>query len=654
MESIVTLIETISGFIWGGTWGDARILPVGPLAIVLLGTGLYMMVRLAGRPLLRFIPALKEVWAGRKAQGDDGAITPWQALSTALSGQVGTGNLAGVATALTLGGPGAIFWMWIVALFGMALAFSESSLAIKFREKDEYGRINGGPMYYIKNGLGKGWGWLAVIFCLGTLFSAMATGSMIQANSITEAATELTNVQFGLGVPTWVFGLIIAGLVFAVIIGGIQSIGSVAGKVVPTMAALYVLIAFIVLCMNASLVPGAFGEIFGSAFGFREAVGGAAGYGMMQAVRFGIARGLFSNEAGQGSAPIAHAAAQTRNPVQQGEIAMIGVFIDTMIICTMTALVILTVQGDFKRNPALIAANNCVDNEYVMMPAKPGQDGVAADKLERFAVGDLFPSAYSADRAASYAKYGSDAAAVLNSCAVEVDTRIATLSAIDAPTKADMKALKTAQRTKLSLSEQTFAAVNPAPVVDYGLETILDLIATADNEAADNEARTAARAQLDEINTELEAPLNALMLDVKHAWETDANSAAVTTRAYAEAIPGFGAFIVPVALFFFAFTTIIGWSYYGEQAATYLLGEWATHPFRYLWVIVVFAGAMVTNTDALWLLGDIANASMAFPNLIAICALSAVVIAMHRKNGDPDTEDGNTTLIDRSETDTSA
>ncbi|MEO1188784.1 MAG: amino acid permease [Pseudomonadota bacterium] len=250
MENVVTLIETISGFIWGGTWADTRILPVGPLAIVLLGTGIFMMIRLGGRPLRRFIPALKEVWDGRKAQGDDGAITPWQALSTALSGQVGTGNLAGVATAITLGGPGAIFWMWIVALFGMALAFSESSLALKYRETDEYGRINGGPMYYIKNGLGKHWGWLAVIFCLGTLFSATATGSMIQANSITEAALEVGSASFGISIPNWVVGVILSGLVFAVIIGGIKSIGSVAGKVVPVMAALYVAIAFLVLVIN--------------------------------------------------------------------------------------------------------------------------------------------------------------------------------------------------------------------------------------------------------------------------------------------------------------------------------------------------------------------------------------------------------------------
>lgn len=636
MDSIVHVIELIAGFIWGGTWDETRLLPVGPLAIVLLGTGLYMMIRLGGRPLRRFFPALREVWAGRKAQGEDGAITPWQALSTALSGQVGTGNLAGVATALTVGGPGAIFWMWVVALFGMALAFSESSLALKYRETDEYGRINGGPMYYIKNGLGKGWGWLAVIFCIGTLFSAMATGSMIQANSITEAANELVNVQNGFNVPNWVFGVIIASLVFAVIIGGIKSIGSVAGKVVPVMAALYVLIAFIVLVMNAPLVPGAFMEIIGSAFGFREAVGGAAGYGMMQAVRFGIARGLFSNEAGQGSAPIAHAAAKTKNPVMQGEIAMIGVFIDTIIICTMTALVILTVQGDFKRSPSLIAANNCVDAKYVSMPFKPGQDDVLEKDRERYSVGDFFPGAYDDGRVVTFAKHGADAETLLKSCQSVVSGKLNELATQESLSREKAAELQRAKRIQTSLSSQTFAAVNPSVVTEFGKSEIVQLSETAANEELDSQAREAAAARLNEISKELSTELDALMLNVKHAWETDANSAAVTTRAYAEAIPVVGGYIVPIALFFFAFTTIIGWSYYGEQAMTYLVGEWATHPFRYLWVLVVFAGALVTNTDALWLLGDIANASMAFPNLIAILALSGVVIKMHRANDDPD------------------
>ncbi|WP_084420548.1 alanine/glycine:cation symporter family protein [Henriciella litoralis] len=566
MESVVTLIENIAGFIWGGTWGDTVVIPgeIGPLAIVLLGTGLFIMFRLAGRPVRRFFPALAEVWQGRKSQGEDGAITPWQALSTALSGQVGTGNLAGVATAIAMGGPGAIFWMWITALLGMALAFAESSLAVKYRETDEYGRINGGPMYYIKNGLGKKWTWLAVIFCLGTLFSAAATGSMIQANSIAQTAMETSRGNFGFSIPAWGIGVVLAGLVFAVIIGGIKSIGSVAGRVVPLMAAAYVLCALIVLILNASEIPHAFAVIFKSAFGLQEVVGGAAGYGMMQAVRFGIARGLFSNEAGQGSAPIAHAAAQTKNPVQQGEIAMIGVFIDTIVICTMTALVILTVSGDFTRSPGLIAANQCVSEELVELPADTS-------------VETLFPSAYTEGREAMIAERGTDAAAFLTAC----------------------------RRAGLDLSK--------------------DL--PADATAADEQAY---------FDKALASATDATVLnDVRYVYETDAESSGITARAYGEALPG-GEWIVTIALFFFAFTTIIGWSYYGEQAITFLIGEWATHPFRYFWVIVVFGGAIITNTDALWLFGDIANASMAFPNLIAILALSGVVVAMHKMNDDPD------------------
>ena len=553
MESSIAAIETVSNFIWGGTWGDTRLLPVGPLAVILLGTGIFMMIRIGARPLRRFVPAVIEVWQGRKAQGEDGVITPWQALSTALSGQVGTGNLAGVATAITLGGPGSIFWMWVVALFGMALAFSESSLAIKYREVDAHGRINGGPMYYIKNGLGRNWGWLAVIFCLGTLFSAATTGSMIQAHSITEAVLE-TGSQLEVSIPDWGVGLVLSALVFAVIIGGIRSIGSFAGKVVPVMAGLYVLVALVVLILNAPAVPGAFMEIIGSAFGWQEAAGGAAGYGVLSAIRAGIARGLFSNEAGQGSAPIAHAAAQTKNPVTQGEIAMIGVFIDTIIICTMTALVILTATSDFRKSPALVAANQCAAGgiELPLDPASAGND--------RYSVEALFPSAYEDDREARVAAVGATAQAWLLAC----------------------------RAAGIEVSELALeAAANPD-----------------------------------------------VLTNVDHAWQTDANSAAITTRAYEAALPGLGKWIVPVALFFFAFTTIIGWSYYGEQAITYLLGDWATRPFRYLWVLGVFAGA-IASADWLWLLGDIANASMAFPNLIAILALSGVVVAMHRANDDP-------------------
>ena len=484
MEALEHWVVMISDFIWGGNWGDQRLLPMGPIAIILLGSGLFFMIRLGARPLRRLGPAIGEVWAGRKGNGDPNQITPWQALSTALSGQVGTGNLAGVATAITLGGPGAIFWMWITAFFGMALAFAESSLAIKYRETDEYGRINGGPMYYIKNGLGKKWVWLSVLFCIGTIFSAMATGGMVQANSITQTVVRSAEAS-GFALPAWVVGLVIAVMTFVVIIGGIKSIGSVAGKVVPFMAALYVGVAFIVLMMNAPQIPGALWLIISSAFGLQEAAGGATGYLVLAAMRAGIARGLFSNEAGQGSAPIAHAAAQTKNPSVQGEIAMIGVFIDTLVICTMTALVILTTTGTWTTETG-------------------------------------------------------------------------------------------------------------------------------------------------EVTT--------------HIWEAaNLQASAITNEAYSLALPGGGIF-VSVCLALFAFTTIIGWSYYAEQAITYLLGEWATTPIRFLWVGVIFIGA-IAQVQLVWMFGDLANASMAFPNLIAIIALSGVVLAIHRKNGDPDTEDGDSIML---------
>ncbi len=592
MENLVKLIENVSNFIWGGSWGDQEILPVGLLAVLLLGTGLYMMVRLGGRPLIRFFPALKEVWAGRKGTGEEGAITPWQALSTALSGQVGTGNLAGVATAIVLGGPGAIFWMWVTAIFGMALAFSESSLAVKYREVDEYGRINGGPMYYIKNGLGKKWNWLAILFCIGTLISAMATGSMIQSNSIREAAQEVASSSFNFALPSWVVGVVIAGLVFAVIIGGIKSIGTVAGRVVPIMAGLYVAIAFIVLMMNITKVPAAFGEIFGAAFGLQQAAGGAAGYAIMQAVRAGIARGLFSNEAGQGSAPIAHAAAQTKNPVFQGEIAMIGVFIDTMIICTMTALVILTVQGDFRKSPVISVADACLDAGHIGLPNHPTAG-------QSYSKTDIFPTANQMDRNEKIVQNGAQALSLLQSCQAKAPTLV---------------------------TQEALDAVYPTIVTTISAEDYATLLEVKSSKTTDVELLTATDARLAEI----EAGINSTMTSVKHAWETDANSAAITTRAYMAAFPG-GQWVVPIALFFFAFTTIVGWSYYGEQALTFLVGEWATHPFRFAWVAVVFAGCLA-DPSSLWLLGDIANASMAFPNLIAILALSGVVIAMHKKN----------------------
>ncbi len=345
MQGFYDGVTNVSDFIWGGTWHGEQVLLFPPMVVVLLGVGIWIMIGLRFYPITH----LGQAFAGLFKKDKDaakGEISPFAALSTALSGQVGTGNLAGVATAITLGGPGALFWMWITALIGMSLAFAEGSLAIRFREKGPDGHYRGGPMNYIRNGLGKKWGWLAVVFSVGLLFSAIATGNMIQANSFADSFSGLT------GVPEWVSGIIVAVAVFAVIIGGIKSIGAIAEKIVPIMALVYLVMAVIALAMNFTAIPGAFMTIFESAFTGHAAAGGFVGAGMILAIRSGVARGLFSNEAGQGSTPIAHAVARTDDPAKQGRFAMMGTFIDTIIICTATGLVMLAVQGAFPHTGA--------------------------------------------------------------------------------------------------------------------------------------------------------------------------------------------------------------------------------------------------------------------------------------------------------------
>ena len=339
-ERMIEPVTNISDFIWGGTWNGEAVIPFPPLAIILLGIGLWIMIGLRFYPIVKLGSAFAGLFKGRKGAGA-GEISPFAALSTALSGQVGTGNLAGVATAIALGGPGAVFWMWITALFGMALGFAEGSLAIRYREKTSDGVYRGGPMTYIMMGLGPKYTWLAILFCVGTLFSALVTGNSIQANEVASGLNEL------FGFERWLGGLIVAIAVFVVIIGGIKSIGRVAESVVPFMAAAYIVMAFVALVLNFGDLPETFSRIFNGAFNVQSASGGFAGAAIILAIRAGVARGLFSNESGQGSTPIAHAVAQTNDPEQQGRMAMLGTFIDTIIICTMTALVILTVQGDF-------------------------------------------------------------------------------------------------------------------------------------------------------------------------------------------------------------------------------------------------------------------------------------------------------------------
>ena len=325
METLTNALSTLSGWVWG---------PV--MLILLLGTGIYLTVGLRGIPQRKLFYGFSMMFAGRKQTTEPGDITPFQALATALAATVGTGNIAGVATAIHLGGPGAIFWMWVTAIVGMATKYGEAVLAVKYRETNAEGAYVGGPMYYIRNGLGTNWKWLAFAFALFATIAAFGIGNTVQSNSVSQVFDET------LSVPRWLTGLVMAAGVFAVIIGGVQRLASVTDKLVPVMAIIYVIGAAVVLVLNAGEVPGAIALIFSDAFTGTAATGGFAGAGIIMAIRFGVARGIFSNEAGLGSAPIAHAAARTDSPVRQGVVAMLGTFIDTIIVCTMTALVIVS------------------------------------------------------------------------------------------------------------------------------------------------------------------------------------------------------------------------------------------------------------------------------------------------------------------------
>jgi AGCS family alanine or glycine:cation symporter len=439
MEAITEIIKQINGIVWGT-----------PMLVLILGTGVFLMAGLRLVPLLKLSYGFTMLWQGRKGEGE-GDISAFNALMTSLSATVGTGNIAGVATAIFLGGPGALFWMWCTALVGMATKYAEAVCAVRFRETDDKGLHVGGPMYYIKNGLGKKWAWLGTLFAIFGAIAGFGIGNTVQANSVADAMQS----TFGIYEP--ITGLVIMIAVWLVLLGGINRIAEVAGKLVPFMAIAYVGAGLLILVMNIGELPNAFGLVINHAFTPAAAEGGFAGAAVWAAIRFGVARGVFSNEAGLGSAPMAHAAAKTNDPVRQGTIAMLGTFIDTIIICSITGLVII----------------------------------------------------------------------------------------------------------------------------------------------------------------------------ISGAWTSGETGAALSTRAYEAALPGAGHYIVTIGLALFAFTTLLGWSYYGERCVQFLFGTKSIKPFRVLWILAIPVGA-IAKLDFVWLVADTLNALMALPNLIALLLLSPVVFTLTR------------------------
>ncbi|EAS40638.1 sodium:alanine symporter family protein [Photobacterium profundum] len=444
MEALTNLISAINGVVWGV-----------PMLVMILGVGLFLTFGLKLMPILKLGTGFKLLWTGRipeKEENVKGEISPFNALMTSLSATIGTGNIAGVATAIFLGGPGALFWMWCTALVGMATKYAEAVCAVKYRETDANGNHVGGPMYYIKNGLSSKWSWLGTAFAIFGSIAGFGIGNTVQSNSVASA------VESSFGVSPMISGLVMMVLVGLVLMGGIKRIADVAGKLVPLMAVFYIAAGLVVLMTNATEIPAAVALIFESAFTPVAAEGGFAGAAVWAAIRFGVARGVFSNEAGLGSAPIAHAAAQTKNPVSQGLVAMLGTFIDTLVVCTITGLAIV-VSGE---------------------------------------------------------------------------------------------------------------------------------------------------------------------------WTSGATGAALTSAAFASALPGIGNYLVAIALSVFAFTTILGWSFYSEKCVQYLLGVKAVVPFRVLWILAVPIGA-TSSLEFIWLLADTLNAMMAIPNLIALMLLSPVVFKLTKE-----------------------
>ena len=346
---ILGAIEQVNNVVNGFVWGPYML-------VLLVGTGIYFTIR----SKVFQVSKIGIWWRGtfgllfkKYEKTDDHNITPFQAVSTALASTVGTGNIAGVATAIFAGGAGAVFWMWVSGFFGMMTKYAEVVLAVKYRETDEKGAYHGGPMYYIQNGLKQKW--LAVVFAIFGTLATFGIGNMTQANAIASSLNQ------SFGIPVLATGIAITAIVALVIIGGIKRIASVTEKLVPFMAVFYFIGSVIILVMNAGRLPAAFGSIFANAFSMQSVGGGIMGYVMMRGMRYGIARGVFSNEAGLGSAPIAHAASRTKEPVEQALWGVFEVFVDTIVICTLTALVVLTaglydIDGAISGAPLVMAS----------------------------------------------------------------------------------------------------------------------------------------------------------------------------------------------------------------------------------------------------------------------------------------------------------
>ena len=547
METLENVVTAVRIFVW--EWG----IPVGdstiPLVVIaLIGAGTFLTLRLGFIQLRHFGHGVAVATGRYDDPESTGDVSHFQALTTALSATVGIGNIAGVALAVHWGGPGALVWMWLTAVLGMATKYAEVALSMHYRSvhadaEKIVGTVSGGPMYYIEHGLGSNWKWMAVFFAAMLGFTAFFTGNAIQANTVADTA------ETAFGVPPFITGVVLVSIVASVIVGGITRIGRITSILAPLMAGVYVLSALLIVLMNVGDVIPAFVTIFSEAFNPTAGVAGTGVGAIMVTMIWGVNRGLFSNEAGQGSAPIAHAAAKTEEPVSEAVVALLGPFIDTLVIVTMTALVIVMMGVYNERVPTEIT----------------------------LAGGDL--SWVSGDAASGYEDVAPPA-----EIQVQNGTQIAGSAALVAWHEVAVEQLYTDEGMSQAFTGSVFPALGEA--VDSGGNVYTSLWGRA---------------------VESGAPLT------MYAF-----------RRGLSPLGDWGHYVVIFSVFLFGISTAISWSYYGDRCAIYLFGERAVLPYKVVYLIMHFLGAMVA-LNLVWELGDIALGIVILPNLIALVLLSGTI-----------------------------
>jgi AGCS family alanine or glycine:cation symporter len=539
MQDVNEFLKIIDGYIGGSDL----------FVYFLLGTGLFFTLYLKFPQIRYFRHAIKVVKGKFDKKGDPGDTSHFQALTTALSGTVGTGNIAGVALAIHLGGPAALFWMLITAMLGMTTKFVEVTLSHKYRETDSSGYITGGPMYYMKNKLNMKW--LAVIFAIATVFSTFGTGSLPQINSI-------SNSMFAtFGITHWITGAVLAVLLGIVIVGGIKRIAKVTERLVPAMAVVYFIGAFLVIIYNYENIIPSLISVFSDVFTGSAATGGFLGAGFAYAFNRGVNRGLFSNEAGQGSAPIAHAAARTEQPVSEGLVAILEPFIDTIIICSLTGLVLLS-SGVW---------NKKYENRF--------------QEADMEILADIYDENNLQDKEKLYAYLN-------NNSDLELFT-------------GELKVVNGTVQNQLTIIHARSLAEQ---VKVYSGENLFSGSLNIDNGKL--EMKEENREETGEIIFEGKSLLH---------------SAPLTTVAFTKSFIGdWGQYIVSIGLLLFAFSTAISWSYYGGRAMTYLFGSHVVIYYRIFYIIAFFFASFI-DTTIIWTLSGITIAFMTIPNLLGILLL---------------------------------